>query len=83
MEHNKPEKTIRAGAIAVSIWNNTAQSKEGIVTQYNSISFERRYKDQKGEWKSTNSLRVNDLPKAQAALQRAFEYLIFKEEASA
>ena len=83
MENNKPEKTIRAGAIAVTIWNNTAQNKEGLVTQYNNITFERRYKDKTGEWKSTNALRINDLPKAQAALQKAYEYLVFKEQVSA
>ena len=83
MEHNKPEKTIRAGAIAISIWKNTAQNKEGVVTNYNNITFERRYKDPKGEWKSTNSLRMNDLPKAQTALQKAYEYLLFQEGVSA
>lgn len=83
MENNKPEKTIRAGAISATIWNNTAQNKEGLVTTYNSVSFERCYKDPNGAWKTTNSLRLNDLPKAQAVLQRAYEYLVFKEGASA
>jgi len=83
MENNKPEKTIRAGAISATIWNNTAQDKDGVVTNYNNITFERRYKDKTGAWKSTNALRINDLPKAQAVLQRAYEYLVFKEEASA
>lgn len=80
MENNKPEKNFRAGSISVTIWNNTAQNKEGLVTNYSSISFERRYKDQNGQWKSTNSLRINDVPKAQAVLQKAYEYLLFKKE---
>ncbi|MBS3175902.1 hypothetical protein J4457_01560 [Candidatus Woesearchaeota archaeon] len=83
MENNKPEKTFRAGAISATIWNNTAQNKEGLVTTYSNVTFERCYKDTQGQWKSTNALRINDLPKAQAVLQRAYEYLVFKEEASA
>jgi hypothetical protein len=26
------------------------------------VAFERNYKDRAGNWKSTNSLRVNDIP---------------------
>ncbi len=35
---------------------------------FHSISFERRYTDETGQWKYTNSLKVNDLPKAVLAL---------------
>lgn len=72
----KPEKKINAGAIQVSVWKNKAESGE-----YKTVSFDRRYKDkQTGEWKSTNSLRVGDVPKAIAALSKAYEYLIIKED---
>jgi hypothetical protein len=35
-----------------------------------------RYKDKTGQWNGTNSLSLNDLPKAVLALQKAFEYLM-------
>ena len=75
---NKPIQKFNVGAIHVSIWENEGVSKEGIVRNFNSVSIDRNYKDKQGEWKSTNSLKVNDLPKAILALQKAYEYLSLK-----
>jgi hypothetical protein len=79
MEHNKPEKKFRAGAIAATVWLNEGQSKEGEKRSFNTISFERSYKGKDGKWKSTNSLRINDLPRAVVVLNRAYEYIVTKE----
>jgi len=73
-----PEKKIRAGGLSATIWSN--QSKDG-QSAYKTISFERTYKNSKGEWQTTNSLRVNDLPKAQLVMQKAFEYCQLGEAA--
>jgi len=75
---NKPEKKFRAGAVAATVWKNAAA--EG---SYRTVSFERTYKDKQGAWKTTNSLRVNDLPKAALVLQKAYEYLAISDEAEA
>ncbi|MEK6857452.1 MAG: hypothetical protein AABX39_02595 [Nanoarchaeota archaeon] len=72
----KPEKKIRAGAISATIWKNTKQ-KDGKSFDYRSVSFERSYKDKSGQWKTTNSLSVQDLPKARAVIEEAYKYLIF------
>ena len=40
------------------------------------------YKDKDGVWKSTNSLRVNDLPKAILVLNKAFEYISIKDDSN-
>ena len=74
-----PVKKFNAGAIQVAIWQN--EGKEG--AQYNTISIDRRYKDKNEQWKSSNSLRINDVPKAVVTLQKAYEYLILKETATA
>ena len=74
-----PIKKFKAGAIQVAIWEN--ETKEG--GKYNTVSFDKRYKDKNSEWKSSGSLQMNDLPKAILALQRAFEYLAFKDAAEA
>lgn len=80
-EGNKPEIRIRCGAIGVTVWKNTLTKKSGEEAEYNTVSFERRYMEKEsGEWKSTNSMRVNDLPKAVMALQKAYEYLVLKED---
>ncbi len=75
---NQPEMKFRAGAISATVWHNNAHKPDGTVSAYNTISFERGYKDKAGEWKSTNSLRVADIPKAVVVLNKAFEYLVMK-----
>ncbi|HLD33544.1 MAG TPA: hypothetical protein VJB66_02375 [Candidatus Nanoarchaeia archaeon] len=78
---NQPEKKFRAGAVSVTVWKNTGQKDNGEQIEYQTISMERSYKDKSGEWKYTNSLRVNDLPKAGIALQKAYEYLVMRGDA--
>ena len=76
---NLPEKKFSTGALVATIWQNQGKSKEGEDIDFRTVSFQRRYKDKDGEWKSTTSLRINDLPKASLILQKAFEYLVMKE----
>lgn len=70
-----PEAKFRAGPICATVWKNTAV-KDGKETEYRTVSFERGYKDKNGEWKSTSSLRLNDLPRAEVVLKKAYEYLV-------
>jgi hypothetical protein len=77
---NHPEKKFRAGAICATVWKNQS-IKDGKVVEYRTISFDRNYQDTKGEWNTTNSLRVNDLPRASLVLQKAYEYIALKEQA--
>ena len=76
---NKPEKKFSAGAIAATIWQNQGKSRTGETVAYRTISLQRSYKDKDGTWKSTNSFRVNDLPRAAVVLQKAYEHIILKE----
>ncbi len=75
---NKPLRKFRAGALSATIWENIGQ-KEGQSVVYNTVSFERSFKDKEGNWQTTNSLRASDLPKASMVLQKAYEYLVCKE----
>jgi hypothetical protein len=77
---NYPEKSFRAGAISATVWRNHGKKENGEETEYKTISIERRYTDRTGEWKSTNSMRVNDLPKAKVALDEAYKYLVLNEQ---
>ena len=77
-EKNHPEKKFSTGALTATIWKN--EGKEGT---FNTISVERRFKDKKDEWQSTSTLRVNDLPKVAVLVNKAFEHLVLKEEATA
>lgn len=77
---NLPEKKFRAGAISATVWLNKGQRANGEESEYKTISIERSYTDKDGKWQSTNSLRVNDLPKACVVLQKAYESVVFKEQ---
>ncbi len=72
---SSPVKKFSVGGVQVAIWEN--EGKEG--SKYYSVSFDRRYKDKNDEWKSTSSLKANDLPKAILALQKAYEFVSLKE----
>ena len=77
---NLPEKKFKAGAISATIWQNKGQNKQGEEIGYQTISLERNYMDKEGKWQGTNSLRVNDLPKAMIVVQKAYEYLVLNEQ---
>lgn len=72
----KPVKKFSAGGVQVAVWEN--EGKNG--KQFYSVSIDRRYKDSNDQWKSTNSLKAADLPKAILALNKAYEYLTLKDD---
>lgn len=60
-------KKIKRGGVCVNRWSN-----KGEHSDFNTYTIERNYK-QGNDWKSTTSLRAQDLPKAILALQQAYE----------
>ena len=73
---NLPEKKFRAGAVSATVWKNAGKGSQGTEQfEYRSVSFERSYKDPQGNWKTTSSLRMNDLPKALLVLEKAYEFI--------
>ena len=81
METNKtqgkpPIKSIRAGGVKATIWENTNSDNQ----VFNTIVVDRTYKDKKGEWQVTNSFRITDLPKIALVSQKAFEFFCIKED---
>lgn len=77
---NMPETRFSTGAVSATVWKNKGLKKDGQEVEFRTISFGRRYQDKEGNWKSTNSLRINDLPKAVVVLNEAYRYLILKEK---
>lgn len=73
---NLPEKKFRAGSISATVWLNRGQKTNGDPAEFRTISLERNYTDKEGKWQSTNSFRVNDLPKANAVMQKAYEFVV-------
>ncbi len=73
-------KKFQCGGVNVAIWENEIETANGPQT-VERVTIERRYKDEKdgGAWKSTNSYRMNELPKAILVLQKAYEALACKK----
>jgi len=76
---NLPEKKFSTGGLNATVWQNQGKNKEGLDVSYRTVTFQRRYKDKNGEWQSTSTLRINDLPKASLILEKAYEYLVMKD----
>ena len=74
----KPEKEFRVGAVRAAIWVNPRMSFDGRSFNSHKVVIERTYKDAEG-FKSTDSLDVNDIPKAILALKQAYEYIVCHE----
>lgn len=78
---NLPEKKFRAGPVSATVWANKGQNKTtGEEVSFKTISIERSYKDKEDNWQSTNSMRINDLPKAAVVLMEAYKYIVCKEQ---
>ncbi|MCA9414225.1 MAG: hypothetical protein KC944_23640, partial [Candidatus Omnitrophica bacterium] len=67
------------GPVRASIFRNPIQ-QNGRNILLPKVVIEVRYKDKSGQWKGTNSLSLNDLPKAVLALQMAYSYLLENRE---
>ena len=74
----KPEKVFKAGAVRASIFRNYIQ-KNGEQIPLSKVVIEARYKDKQGNWQGTNSLSLNEIPKAMLALQKAYAYILEKK----
>jgi len=74
---SKPEVVFKVGAVRASVFQNVGVQK-GKEVLFPKVVLEVRYKDKAGQWQGTNSMSINDLPKAILALQKAYEYLMDK-----
>ncbi len=71
---SQPEITFRHGACNAAVFQNEySRGDESFLVK--TVSFQRRYQDKEGEWQTTNSLKVNDIPKAVLVLNKAYEYM--------
>ena len=77
----KPEKSFKCGSCDVAIFENEIE-KNGKKLRFKKVSFQKRYKNVDGEWKTTQSLDVNDIPKAILILSKAYEYIVLGNEAN-
>lgn len=77
----KPEISFKCGSCDAAVFENEIVAG-GKTIRIKKVSFQKRYKDSDGEWKNTNSLDVNDIPKAILALTKAYEYIVLSDKST-
>ena len=77
MDKKRPIRSFRAGQVDCALWqdNVTVKGEQQTILK---ASVSRSYKDQYGNWKSSQSFSRNEIPLATYVLQKAFEAMIEK-----
>lgn len=75
----KPEKEFRAGAISASVWRNSVNQGDQEVERF-SVRIQKRFKAKDSEeWKNTDYYFPEDLPKLEAVVRKAYDYITVAE----
>lgn len=82
-KEQKPMKKFQAGGVSVALWTNKTTLKDGRQIETLSATLDRRYKNSDGEWHSSGSMRMNDIPKALLVLTKAYDFMAAKGEDAA
>lgn len=78
-KNKAPTQKHRAGSVTLSTWENVQKGKDGKDYTNKSFTLQRSYRDGE-EWKNTQSLRIQDLPKAIVCMQLAYQEELVKKE---
>ena len=70
----QPEKKFKVGACSAAVFANQVNTADGKAVVKN-VVLQRTYRDNNGDFQHTTSFRVNDIPKAVLALNKAHGYL--------
>jgi hypothetical protein len=70
----KPQKSFSLGQAHASVF--VSKSKKGA---FYTVSAQRRFKNEKNKWQSSNSYTASQLANAIAVMQRALDYILDQE----
>ncbi len=70
----QPLATFRHRTISASVFEN--QGQKG---RYLSVSVQKRYKADKGDWQTTNSFQRDELPVLQELVRQAYAFILEEE----
>ena len=78
----KPELNIRAGSVRAAVWKNQREGPNGQRFESVKVKLDRTYMDGNNDYKNTQYLDVNDIPKAIHVLWKAYSYLISQDNSA-
>ena len=82
-EPKAPVKEFRAGTVRAAVWRNEDKVGDRTVIRH-SVRIEKRFHDKKkDEWRTSDYLFANDLPRLCLVAERAFEYITLHESEEA
>lgn len=67
----QPAKRFRLGAIQLNVWPN----RDRAGRSYYTATIGRSYRDDKGKWSDTGSLRPSDLPVVRSLTAKALDWI--------
>lgn len=70
-----PIKNYRTGTMEVALWENEIEDKT-----FRNITISRSYKDKEDNWKNTNNIPVDDIPKLVAILNEVYRSQMFENK---
>ena len=77
-ENEKPVFECRSRGVKGAVWAREKEGKSGgTYTEY-SIQITKSYKDDAGNWHTTNNYFVNDLPHLELVTRHCFKYTALK-----
>lgn len=71
----QPVATFRHRTISASVFENKSQ-KGGA---YHSVSVQKRFKPDEGDWRTTNSFQRDELPVLQELVRQAYAFILEEE----
>jgi len=74
----KPVKEFRSGALKAAIWQNERE-QAGRTVLAHSVRLQKRYRDAQGNWKDTDYLFLDDLPKVRLLVDECYRWIALRE----
>lgn len=76
----RPEKSFRAGGVSSAVWRHDRQQDGRTVTNY-SATFSKRFFDKTTQqWRDSDTFFPEDLPRLILVSQKAYEYIVLREQ---
>ena len=79
---NPPIKEFRSGGVKAAIWRNDVQ-RDGQTFVRHSVRIQKSYRDDRGDWKTTEYYYPEDLPRLALVAGKAFEFINLTESEEA
>ena len=74
----KPERVFRIGLVSASVFVNEIDGDDG-KRKVRNVRLQRRYRDEDGDWKSTSTFGLAELPQAITVIQMAMNHVAEQE----